>query len=135
MVLFLFWLPSQTKCTSISWWSMYQKHFQKLFGITEKANNHFLLYYLRFFPTKCSELLVILKELEYVIVTSSHKISFAILLILPSKFVILDQQRNSLKVNKFIFESVTNIILPGEPNVSYICSRYYRAPELIFSAE
>eukprot|EP01126_Amoeba_proteus_P053390 TRINITY_DN6504_c1_g1_i8.p1 TRINITY_DN6504_c1_g1~~TRINITY_DN6504_c1_g1_i8.p1 ORF type:complete len:231 (+),score=42.35 TRINITY_DN6504_c1_g1_i8:698-1390(+) len=22
---------------------------------------------------------------------------------------------------------------PGEPNVSYICSRYYRAPELIFS--
>lgn len=23
---------------------------------------------------------------------------------------------------------------PGEPNVSYICSRYYRAPELIFGA-
>jgi glycogen synthase kinase 3 beta len=22
--------------------------------------------------------------------------------------------------------------VPGEPNVSYICSRYYRAPELIF---
>ena len=22
----------------------------------------------------------------------------------------------------------------GEPNVSYICSRYYRAPELIFDA-
>lgn len=22
----------------------------------------------------------------------------------------------------------------GEPNVSYICSRYYRAPELIFGA-
>lgn len=23
---------------------------------------------------------------------------------------------------------------PGEPNVAYICSRYYRAPELIFGA-
>ncbi|BFZ62323.1 glycogen synthase kinase 3 [Saitoella coloradoensis] len=26
------------------------------------------------------------------------------------------------------------ILQPGEPNVSYICSRYYRAPELIFGA-
>jgi glycogen synthase kinase 3 beta len=26
------------------------------------------------------------------------------------------------------------ILIPGEPNVSYICSRYYRAPELIFGA-
>lgn len=25
-------------------------------------------------------------------------------------------------------------LLDGEPNVSYICSRYYRAPELIFGA-
>lgn len=25
-------------------------------------------------------------------------------------------------------------IFQGEPNVSYICSRYYRAPELIFGA-
>ena len=26
------------------------------------------------------------------------------------------------------------ILVPTEPNVSYICSRYYRAPELIFGA-
>src|SRR5712691_8754345 len=26
------------------------------------------------------------------------------------------------------------ILVAGEPNVSYICSRYYRAPELIFGA-
>ncbi|KAJ8499698.1 hypothetical protein OPV22_010250 [Ensete ventricosum] len=25
-------------------------------------------------------------------------------------------------------------LVPGEPNISYICSRYYRAPELIFGA-
>ena len=25
-------------------------------------------------------------------------------------------------------------LISGEPNVSYICSRYYRAPELIFGA-
>ncbi|KAF9600403.1 hypothetical protein IFM89_008752 [Coptis chinensis] len=24
--------------------------------------------------------------------------------------------------------------VPGEPNISYICSRYYRAPELMFGA-
>ncbi|KAL6005612.1 Shaggy-related protein kinase theta [Asimina triloba] len=27
-----------------------------------------------------------------------------------------------------------NLLVPGEPNISYICSRYYRAPELIFGA-
>jgi serine/threonine protein kinase len=26
------------------------------------------------------------------------------------------------------------ILVPGEPNVPYICSRYYRAPELIYEA-
>lgn len=26
------------------------------------------------------------------------------------------------------------VLVRGEPNVSYICSRYYRAPELIFGA-
>ncbi|RWW31164.1 hypothetical protein GW17_00004209 [Ensete ventricosum] len=25
-------------------------------------------------------------------------------------------------------------LVKGEPNISYICSRYYRAPELIFGA-
>jgi len=27
------------------------------------------------------------------------------------------------------------VLTPGEPNVAYICSRYYRAPELIFDAK
>ncbi|TVU16997.1 hypothetical protein EJB05_33003 [Eragrostis curvula] len=27
-----------------------------------------------------------------------------------------------------------NVLVAGEPNISYICSRYYRAPELIFGA-
>ncbi|XP_042512885.1 shaggy-related protein kinase epsilon-like isoform X2 [Macadamia integrifolia] len=26
------------------------------------------------------------------------------------------------------------MLVPGEPNISYICSRYYRAPELVFGA-
>ena len=26
------------------------------------------------------------------------------------------------------------VLVKGEPNVAYICSRYYRAPELIFGA-
>jgi len=32
---------------------------------------------------------------------------------------------------KKCYLSITNL---GEPNVAYICSRYYRAPELIFGA-
>lgn len=71
-------------------------------------------------------------------------------------YVILDQLKNSLKVliikiikcYKFnlirkiklfsINFNIQSLILyinyKGEPNVSYICSRYYRAPELIFGA-
>jgi hypothetical protein len=26
------------------------------------------------------------------------------------------------------------MLVKGEPNIAYICSRYYRAPELIFGA-
>jgi serine/threonine protein kinase len=29
---------------------------------------------------------------------------------------------------------VVQVLVKGEPNISYICSRYYRAPELIFGA-
>lgn len=36
-------------------------------------------------------------------------------------------------INIYITSSA-KILVPGEPNVSYICSRYYRAPELIFGA-
>ena len=37
-------------------------------------------------------------------------------------------------VLKLIDFGSAKILVPGEPNVSYICSRYYRAPELIFGA-
>ena len=32
----------------------------------------------------------------------------------------------------FVCLRSAKILVKGEPNVSYICSRYYRAPELIF---
>jgi len=37
-------------------------------------------------------------------------------------------------VLKFIDFGSAKQLVEGEPNVSYICSRYYRAPELIFGA-
>lgn len=37
-------------------------------------------------------------------------------------------------VLKLIDFGSAKILVPGEPNVSYICSRYYRAPELIFGS-
>lgn len=45
--------------------------------------------------------------------------------------VLLDPMRGVLKLCDF---GSAKILSPDEPNVSYICSRYYRAPELIFGA-
>ena len=40
----------------------------------------------------------------------------------------------STRVLKLCDFGSAKILVAGEPNVSYICSRYYRAPELIFGA-
>ena len=45
--------------------------------------------------------------------------------------LLLDPARGVLKLCDF---GSAKILVKGEPNVSYICSRYYRAPELIFGA-
>ena len=45
--------------------------------------------------------------------------------------LLLDPRTGVLKLCDF---GSAKILVPGEPNVSYICSRYYRAPELIFGA-
>ena len=45
--------------------------------------------------------------------------------------LLLDPVTGILKLCDF---GSAKILVPNEPNVSYICSRYYRAPELIFGA-
>jgi serine/threonine protein kinase len=45
--------------------------------------------------------------------------------------LLVDSVRHSLKICDF---GSAKRLVRGEPNVSYICSRYYRAPELIFGA-
>lgn len=45
--------------------------------------------------------------------------------------LLLDPRTGVLKLCDF---GSAKILVAGEPNVSYICSRYYRAPELIFGA-
>lgn len=45
--------------------------------------------------------------------------------------LLVDTSKHSLKVCDF---GSAKRLVKGEPNVSYICSRYYRAPELIFGA-
>merc|ERR1712070_944209 len=42
--------------------------------------------------------------------------------------LLLDPQSGILKLCDF---GSAKILIEGEPNVSYICSRYYRAPELM----
>ena len=45
--------------------------------------------------------------------------------------LLLDPATGVLKLCDF---GSAKILVENEPNVSYICSRYYRAPELIFGA-
>ncbi|EEB08363.1 CMGC/GSK protein kinase Gsk31 [Schizosaccharomyces japonicus yFS275] len=45
--------------------------------------------------------------------------------------LLVDTKTGVLKLCDF---GSAKILSPGEPNVSYICSRYYRAPELVFGA-
>lgn len=45
--------------------------------------------------------------------------------------LLLDPQTGILKLCDF---GSAKMLVKGEPNVSYICSRYYRAPELIFGS-
>lgn len=45
--------------------------------------------------------------------------------------LLLDTNTGVLKLCDF---GSAKILVENEPNVSYICSRYYRAPELIFGA-
>ncbi|GJN06394.1 hypothetical protein PR202_ga24121 [Eleusine coracana subsp. coracana] len=45
--------------------------------------------------------------------------------------VLVDPLTHQVKICDF---GSAKVLVPGEPNISYICSRYYRAPELIFGA-
>jgi len=45
--------------------------------------------------------------------------------------LLLDPNTHVVKLCDF---GSAKILVPNEPNISYICSRYYRAPELIFGA-
>ncbi|XP_057805631.1 shaggy-related protein kinase alpha-like [Salvia miltiorrhiza] len=45
--------------------------------------------------------------------------------------LLVNPNTHQLKICDF---GSAKMLVPGEPNISYICSRYYRAPELIFGA-
>ena len=45
--------------------------------------------------------------------------------------VLVDPLTHQVKICDF---GSAKVLVPGEPNIAYICSRYYRAPELIFGA-
>jgi glycogen synthase kinase 3 beta len=45
--------------------------------------------------------------------------------------VLLNSKTSDVKLCDF---GSAKCLVKGEPNVAYICSRYYRAPELVFEA-
>lgn len=66
-----------------------------------------------------------IKSLEYI-----HSIGICHRDIKPQN-ILVDANTYSLKLCDF---GSAKKLVKGEPNVSYICSRYYRAPELMFGA-
>lgn len=61
---------------------------------------------------------------------SVHKLGMCHRDIKPQNLLV-NTQTHVLKICDF---GSAKILAPTEPNISYICSRYYRAPELIFGA-
>jgi serine/threonine protein kinase len=59
-----------------------------------------------------------------------HKIGVCHRDIKPQNLLV-DTQTHALKICDF---GSAKTLTPGEPNISYICSRYYRAPELMFGS-
>ncbi len=49
----------------------------------------------------------------------------------PTQNLLVNTSTHQLKLCDF---GSAKMLVKGEPNISYICSRYYRAPELIFGA-
>jgi glycogen synthase kinase 3 beta len=66
-----------------------------------------------------------LKSLAYI-----HAINICHRDIKPQN-VLVNQNDHTIKLCDF---GSAKTLVKGEPNISYICSRYYRAPELIFGA-
>jgi glycogen synthase kinase 3 beta len=76
--------------------------------------------------TSCDELTFqLLRSLAYI-----HSVGICHRDIKPQN-LLLNPATGILKLCDF---GSAKILIAGEPNVSYICSRYYRAPELIFGA-
>jgi kinase len=71
--------------------------------------------------------------LVFVIVISNLRISYWTRTLVSSNYAISAGKASRI-FKRINAGSSAKMLVPGEPNVSYICSRYYRAPELIFGA-
>jgi len=85
----------------------------------QKERTRFPIDHVRLYMYQC------LKALEYV---HSKRICHRDL---KPDNLLVDPSRQRLKVIDF---GCAKVLVKGQPNVSYICSRYYRAPELMFGA-
>ena len=116
------------------------KRCTKFRNIIENRNNCSRIFWSNYIRIKCLGPWLIYTVSKYVIEISSLKTCLQILKHTQSNYVILAQLNGFKKViiYKIFNSSFINLLIQsnyqGESSVAYICSRYYRAPELIFGA-
>lgn len=75
----------------------------------------------------------------FAIETSNRRICFLIQMLMLSNYATLAGELSPIMIYPYFFGRCSRFcsakqLVKGEPNIAYICSRYYRAPELIFGA-
>lgn len=85
-----------------------------------KANQHMPMIYVQLYTYQ------ICRALNYI-----HNVIGVCHRDIKPQNLLVNPQTGQLKLCDF---GSAKKLVPGEPNISYICSRYYRAPELIFGA-
>lgn len=126
------------RCTWTSWWNISPTRCTAPYAITQSKSRRCPSCLFVSTCTRSFDHLLTSIRLAYVIEISNLKMCCSIRQQGSAKCAILagktKEKQGQFAILCWSPPQSAKVLVPGEPNVSYICSRYYRAPELIFGA-